>query len=709
MRKSFLRYTKPGIILLGFLTFITQIILLREFLTFFNGNELVIGIILANWMLLTALGAYFGRFFKKHQNRQQIILFLLVLLIFIPVITVFMLHFSWNTFYPAGVMVGILQVFYYSLSILSPFCIVSGILFTLIARDESFLADKNRVDAVYAWESTGSMLGGLVLNFVLIWYFKTFESLFILMTIAVAVTTWLCIKTRHIFMSGILIFIFLAFNFLYFQNDLDKSIREISFPNQQIKFIKDTPFGVLTITQQAGQTNYYENNVLMASSGDVSVREEAAHFPMVQHSNPENVLVLSGIITGILDEIVKYPVKRVDYVDVNPWMIKMGKEFFKIDSLKPLRIVKSDPLRYLKKTDRKYDVVIINLPKPSTIQFNRFYSQEFFALLKNHLSEDAVISFSMPTSGNYLNDETLNLLSILNKTLKTVFNRVMILPGNEDYILASDEKLTCRITEQIAARNISTQYVNTYYFDDDLLESRSKLIMDQLIDEVPLNKSYHPVCYYSQIKLWLSHFDVNYWMLAFVILCFSGFFFFRANAVNKGVFAAGFAGTSIEFVLLLVFQVIYGYVYVVTGMFVMVFMGGLAVGAYYAPKLFQTIDRKLFSRLLMLIAVFAFVLPVIFIVLRDIHLPAIMMFVIFFLLLLFISVSTGIIFSIATRLNRNEHGIIASDVYGLDLMGAAAGALLFAIYLVPVAGFLWSVVITGVLNLLVAGWVRLKK
>ena len=233
--------------------------------------------------------------------------------------------------------------------------------------------------------------------------------------------------------------------------------------------------------------------------------------------------------------------------------------------------------------------------------------------------------------------------------------------------------------------------------------------MDQLIDEVPLNKSYHPVCYYSQIKLWLSHFDVNYWMLAFVILCFSGFFFFRANAVNKGVFAAGFAGTSIEFVLLLVFQVIYGYVYVVTGMFVMVFMGGLAVGAYYAPKLFQTIDRKLFSRLLLLIAVFAFVLPVIFILIRDIHLPAIMMFVIFFLLLLFISVSTGIIFSIATRLNRNEHGVIASDVYGLDLMGAAAGALLFAIYLVPVAGFLWSVVITGVLNLFVAGWVRLKK
>jgi spermidine synthase len=226
---------------------------------------------------------------------------------------------------------------------------------------------------------------------------------------------------------------------------------------------------------------------------------------------------------------------------------------------------------------------------------------------------------------------------------------------------------------------------------------------------VPLNKSYNPVCYQSQIKLWLSHFDVNYWLPALIILLFSGLFFVSSSAINKGVFAAGFAGTSIEFVLLLVFQVIYGYVYVVAGMFIMVFMGGLAVGAYYAPKIFKTINRKLFSRILLLIAAFAFVLPAIFILLKNIHLPAFVIFIAFFILLAFISISTGVIFSMATRLSHNDHGIIASNVYGLDLLGAAAGALLFAIYLVPILGFLWSVVITGALNFLVAGWVWFKK
>src|SRR4030043_1511162 len=46
---------------LGFTALITQIILLREFLTVFYGNELVIGIVLSNWMILTALGAGLGR------------------------------------------------------------------------------------------------------------------------------------------------------------------------------------------------------------------------------------------------------------------------------------------------------------------------------------------------------------------------------------------------------------------------------------------------------------------------------------------------------------------------------------------------------------------------------------------------------------------------------------------------------------------------
>jgi len=47
--------------ILGFTCFIVQLVMIRDFMNIFMGNELVIGIMLALWMLLTASGAFLGR------------------------------------------------------------------------------------------------------------------------------------------------------------------------------------------------------------------------------------------------------------------------------------------------------------------------------------------------------------------------------------------------------------------------------------------------------------------------------------------------------------------------------------------------------------------------------------------------------------------------------------------------------------------------
>ena len=204
---------KPGVILLGFVALSTQIILLREFLTFFNGNELVIGIILANWMLITGLGAYLGKHIGNDHNRLHYILFFLSLLAFIPTISVLVLHFAWHSFFSPGMMAGISQVFFYSLLILSPFCIVSGILFTLFAKQESLSLKENKIGDVYAWESLGSLIGGLVLNFILIWVFTTFQSLFLIMILVISIALSRLFLGYHFF-SDIIAGGFLGFSWL---------------------------------------------------------------------------------------------------------------------------------------------------------------------------------------------------------------------------------------------------------------------------------------------------------------------------------------------------------------------------------------------------------------------------------------------------------------------------------------------------------------
>ena len=572
----------------------------------------------------------------------------------------------------------------------------------MFAKEESFQLKQNKIGNVYAWESLGSLIGGILFNFLLIWFFSTFQSLIILMIIGALIAALLSLKLKRFYLSGFLIAAVLVCVFFIFKTNPDKTIRNLAFQNQEITYNNDSPFGLFAITQQEDQTNYYENNLLIASSGDIVEKEESVHLAMIQHQNPKNILVLSGIINGILDEILKYPVQSIDYVDVNPEIIKIAQQKFELSNLNKINLFETDPLRFLKKSKKKYDVVLINLPKPSTLQLNRYYTYEFFKLLKKSLNHNAVISLSVPSSENYLSDEARKFISIIYKTLKSNFNHVLILPVSKDFLIASDSALTYAIAESTEMLNIPTEYVNAFYFDDELLKFRSFQILKQIDNSVSVNSDFNPGFYHSQIKLWMSHFNIKYWIPAVIIIIFSGFFFFRASIVYKGVYAAGFAGSIIELILLLVFQVLFGYVYAVAGIFIMIFMGGLAFGSYYLPGYFKRINRKTFNYFQFSIAIFAFVLPGIFILIKNTELNETVLFLIFIVLLTSISVLIGALFSIATKISDQDYGTIASNAYGLDLIGAATGALLFTIYVIPVLGLVWSVILVGLFNLIIA-------
>jgi spermidine synthase len=686
--------------LLGFVTFVTQVIILREFLTFFNGNELIIGVILATWMLLTGSGAYLGRFIKRQSKTDELLMILIGSLGFLPIITVLGLHFFSTIFFTPGVMLGLSEAFIYTLIILSPFCIISGMLFPLFAEKVSVKSYKNIIGSLYAWESIGSLIGGLILNFFLIWVLSTFQSLFVVMFITVVTISVLGLKSGNYFIVGIFVFIFLIFSFLFISNNLDKSVRELSYPDQVVEYIDETPYGIIVVTDHEGQINYYENNILMGTSGDVALREESVHFAMVQHQKPEKILVLSGIINGIISEILKYPVKEIDYVDVNPGVIDLAKKFLDLDTLKNVNLIEKDPIRYLRKTSNKYDVVLINLPTPSTIQLNRFYTVEFYAMLKKKLNKDAVVCLSSPSSSNYLNEQAQDLLSVIISSLRSQFKNVLVLPGTDDFILASDQYLFGNISERIELTKIKNHYVNSYYIHDDLLVEKSKIISNQIDSQAPLNYDFKPVVYQSTIKLWLSFFNLKYWIPAFIIILLSAFFYLRTGTFNKAVFAAGFAGTSIELLLLFVFQVFYGYVYFAAGIFFMLFMAGLSLGSFCWPVIFKSPSLKLIGRLVFCIIVFMIILHFVFKLFKIMPFSETMILTVFIMLVMIISVLTGVIFSISTHLRKTEVNIVASEAYGFDLLGSAAGALLLSVYLVPVLGFELSLIGTGLVCIL---------
>lgn len=64
---------------MGFTSLVVQTLLIREFLITFYGNELTIGIILANWIVLEAVGSSLLSRLSLKSNRQNLIYALLQL------------------------------------------------------------------------------------------------------------------------------------------------------------------------------------------------------------------------------------------------------------------------------------------------------------------------------------------------------------------------------------------------------------------------------------------------------------------------------------------------------------------------------------------------------------------------------------------------------------------------------------------------------
>ncbi|MBL7102792.1 MAG: fused MFS/spermidine synthase [Bacteroidales bacterium] len=699
---------KISIFILGFTCLITQIILLREFLSVFNGNELVIGIIFANWMLLTGIGAYLGKFADKIKNKIKLIIPAQLLIGILPLITVFLLNYLRNIVFPPGKMISLIEIFFGSLILIAPFCLISGLLFTIFSSYLFSIYKSNVINKVYGIEAFGSIAGGLLFNFVFLFLLKTFVSLEIILIINFAVVIILLLSNKKIITASVLTLITIIISVVLFINDIDSISAGYLYKNQEIVYQKDTPYGYLTVTKTADQLNFFENGVSLFSTENTVSNEENVHYAMVQHPNPENVLLISGGISGTVNEILKYNIKSLDYVEINPRLIEIGKKL--TDNIiidKKVNIINQDARLFIRKSKIKYDVVLINLPNPANAQINRYYTIEFFKELKRVLNKDAVISISLMSTSHYMSEEAAQIHSVLFTTLKKVFKNVIIIPGGRNYFIASDGKLSYKITQLIELKNIENEYVNLYYLDDALVSDRSKLIEDALTTDVDINEDFKPLAYFLQLKYWLSYFKQNLLIIGLILLIPLFYIILRLNIVNLGLFTTGFSASSIEVLLLIAFQVIYGYVYLMIGIIITVFMIGLALGSIYLYKKVR-INLKRYYQMQYLIGLYSFVLPVILLILNSFLKNNFSVHLIFMILIFTIGILTGIQFALASKLRTINISVIAATAYGSDLLGSAVGALLVSALLVPYFGIIKVSLIIGLLNIITGILIMLK-
>jgi spermidine synthase len=686
--------------MLGLTSMATQVVLLREFISVFYGNELVIGVLLANWMALTGIGAFWGRRLKRFEHSLGFLTSAVLLIALLPGLTVTLLRFLRTIVFAIGTMVDPVSIAWSSFLLLMPYCLIAGSMFTFLASAGSRSGGSNAITSVYASEAVGSFAGGIIFSLLLAFVLNAAQvltALFALNVMAALALAREMPRARILLWGGAILLLVPATLF-----DLDAVTRQFLFPGQHILFSRDSPYGNLTVTEQAGQTNFFENNVLFSSTHDIAGSEEPVHYAMAQRPSSKRVLMVSGASSGAPREVLKYGIERLEYVEVNPLAIEAARRFTSALNDSRITVINQDVRTFLRSTTAVYAAVLLNVPEPSTVQLNRVYTAEFFQSVKARMSPDAVLSLGLLPATDYQSDEARRMNSTLFNTLSLYFRNVLIVPGQRMYFLASDSVLDIRIGYLVGQCGIATTYVNQHYLDDGDLQRRSELIEGTLDPGAPVNRDFAPVSYYRHMVHWLSYFRSNIWIVGIMAAALIALVARQLNAVTAGLLSGGFAASCIEVLLLIAFQTLFGYVYQMLGIIITVFMGGLAFGAITRRWLIASVSFRGYMVIQIGMTLYSLLLAVFLWGLHSDLAPSLMTFVAFPLLTFVFAALVGLEFSTASCLRPGDPSAVASELYAVDLIGSALGALLVSTVLIPTIGLVGVCFVTGLMTFLTA-------
>ena len=166
------RDNKPilfAVVATGVSSVVTQLLLIREFLALFHGNEFVIALILSSWLLLGGVGAWLARRAADRRPAEARRLGWLSLLLagFTPVLF-FAVRGLRDVFFIHGTSVGFYPTLAYTVCTLAPYCLLVGFLlpYSLFA----LRAGEPRYPGafVYMADNLGDVAGGALFSFALV-------------------------------------------------------------------------------------------------------------------------------------------------------------------------------------------------------------------------------------------------------------------------------------------------------------------------------------------------------------------------------------------------------------------------------------------------------------------------------------------------------------------------------------------------------------
>ncbi len=680
--------------LLGFLSASFQLYLLREFSARFYGNELTFGLFLGAWLLWGGLGSLARPGARVPSRGPARVYALTILLFFAALIALRFSHRALGAL--PGEMTGLAPALAFAVGLAMLVSFPLGRSFVL---NSALLGGD--VPRVYFLESVGAVAAGLLIHFLLVpqasnWaggaMVAAAASLFIFAGMEPS-------KKRRWVVLCTLLAAAAAVAWL------DMPAQRAAWKPLRLVEAVDTRHAKLQVLRTAEQVSLLANGLPILTSPDPAGAEEGVHFALLQRSGPRRVLLIGGGACGGAAEVLKHVDVRLDYVELDPRVIRLAEGHLDPRELEPLRsprtrIIFEDGRAYLRRTRDAYDAVLLDLPEPATAQINRFYTREFFAEVRDRLRPGGVLSFRVPSAENYIGPDLARFLAGLSATLRAVFLEVAAVPGANCVFLASDRPLSID-PDELAEAAVEAR-IESRFFTREMLAARLHPIriatLDRSIGEAParINRDLVPVSYYFHSILWAAQFrgleadflrffaripaawvlDAPLIALALALILLRAFGRTSRYRVLVPVAGMGFTTILAEMALLIAFQAFFGYVYGKIALLLTSFMAGLVAGAWMGRKR----ASASFSDLIGVQGGFVVLLAVTRAVLVR-TVPEVLPY----LLLLAFGALGGFLFVAASRILRGNTAHLGLG-YGFDLIGSFLGILAAATLVIPLWG-----------------------
>ncbi len=282
---------------------------------------------------------------------------------------------------------------------------------------------------------------------------------------------------------------------------------------EKIILSKQTRYQKIVLTQW--KDNYWlfiNGNQQLCTMDEVMYHEPLVHPAMKLSKDAKDILVLGGGDGCAIRELLKYPdIKTITLVDLdsamtnlgryNPVLAKLNQGAYESEKVK---VINTDGFNYLESTGQYFDIILIDLPDPKTVELGRLYSYEFYKLCRKALRPNGIL-VTQAGSPYYATDAFRSInksMAAAGFSTQPLHTQILTL-GEWGWILGTKhipkEKLKPAL-QRLTYEDIPTKWINNEAMLLMTSFGKNIYVGTQVRDSVEVNTIHNPVLYHYYLK-----------------------------------------------------------------------------------------------------------------------------------------------------------------------------------------------------------------